>query len=107
MRPSDILGNIRSANNNVDFSTIPLEKFKETIEGLDWFYNYSDDGRVYESGAKCFNRLSEFLHTAPTEFRQIFNLVSYNMYDKALLEGDKDYDIKDYIPVFPKDGFPE
>ena len=107
MRLGDILGNIRSANNNVDFSTIPLESFQETIEGLDWFYNYSDDHTVYTSGANCFERLSEFLKTAPKEYRQIYNLVNYNMYDKALQEDNKDFDIKNYIPVFPEDGFPQ
>jgi hypothetical protein len=100
MRIGDIM-QLRTINSNVDFSKVPLDKFQETLEGLDWYYGYSDDHRVFESGARCFANLFNFMESASSEFRQIYNLVHYNMYDKGLCDQDK------YETVFADDGFPE
>jgi len=45
-------------NNNkpTNFEEMSFDRFLENLPKLDWFYNYSDDGDVYERGRRLVAR---------------------------------------------------
>ena len=42
--------------NNSNFEEMSFDRFLENLPKLDWFYNYSDDGDVYERGRRLIER---------------------------------------------------
>lgn len=49
---------------------ITLEDFKKMLSRHDWFYNFSDDHRVYTAGLDAENRINRIIATSGPEYRQ-------------------------------------
>jgi hypothetical protein len=47
----------------IDIET--LQKFYDTLSGFDWFYSYSDDARVWNSGKAMENKIKAMADTHP------------------------------------------
>lgn len=58
-----------------NYANITKEKFREILKGHDWYYNYSDDHRVWRSGQSTWeliNGILQFYKDDP-EFDEIYN----------------------------------
>lgn len=54
-----------------------LQDYYLMLENFDWFYEMSDDGRVYERGRKAEARLKEVAKTSP-KHKEMFD--SFRLY---------------------------
>lgn len=50
-----------------------LDAFKEKLERHDWFYYFSDDGRVYNAGEAASKALVNETKNGPIEFKRAYN----------------------------------
>ena len=51
-----------------------LTEYWDALNAHDWYYEYSDDGRVWAKGEAAWNRLTEICHQSPEHkaLRQAF-----------------------------------
>ncbi len=50
-----------------------LQEYKSALAGFDWFYSFSDDGRVYQSGEERGKELLKIAKLGGTEFKTAYN----------------------------------
>lgn len=50
-----------------------LEEFKEALKKHDWFYSFSDDGRVFNRGQQMDSQLLAIARNGGDDFKRIYN----------------------------------
>lgn len=55
-----------------------LEEFRQALEGHDWYYDWSDDGRAYRAGRDNQERLVGIARSGGREFMRAFNAAQKN-----------------------------
>jgi len=68
----------------IDIQTIPsLNEFYKMLENHDWFYDYSDDHRVWRNGSQSMSAIREAIENGSKAYKELFELyVKYVNRDK-------------------------
>lgn len=69
-------------NTTTAIPTDPQE-FEKFLERHDWYYEFSDDHRVYMRGIEAERHLNEFMKTATDEQKRIYNRQHRLRYDNG------------------------
>lgn len=78
---SENLSELQLKKDAVEAERENLRDFYDRLEGLDWFYEMSDDGRVYREGAKAY------LAVKYESTRNPAKAELFNVYEKYVFTG--------------------
>jgi len=58
----------------ITYTELPsLNEFYKMLESHDWFYDYSDDHRVWRSGSQSMGAIRGAVETGPKEYKELFD----------------------------------
>lgn len=82
--------------NSPEPTTEELQAFYDKCKHHDWFYEYSDDGRVYDKGRNARYELQKFCKMHP-KYKEIYRQWSYYKFS-----GDHMNTEKQPLPIRPE-----